>query len=348
MINCLHHFEILTHSSQRLLNYFINGYKFNLVATKQTGNFTQYLINSNSINFLIINLAKSDALSEPAQHDSNYTTPLSYINKYNSSLYDTILNKNDTVFNVAFQVRDLDRILSNCLKHKANILRDKHVLFDKAKSEHGYVECAVIESCVPGVTHSLFDMSKYTGKFLPGFESDNPLKMPQPINDLTHFDHLTYAIYKNSSHQIIDWYKKIFNMKRFKIEKKDDDGLIVKTGESGMNLKVINYWLCGETGLEYDCIEKTHVNNTVLDSSFKFVISEPLEDSSSDDQVGKKNQISIFLDDNNGPGIQHIGLFSNDIVKSVRDSKRNNVDMKYYATPEQYYKTVGFSFAIKF
>ena len=31
MINCLHHFEILTNSSEKLLNYFIKGFKFNLV-----------------------------------------------------------------------------------------------------------------------------------------------------------------------------------------------------------------------------------------------------------------------------------------------------------------------------
>lgn len=129
-------------------------------------------------------------------------------------------------------------------------------------------------------------------------------------------------------------------MKRFKIEKDESNsGLIVKTGQSGMNLKVINYWMCAESGVEFEA------NMAKIDESFKFVISEPLSESSSqkDDKV-KKNQISIFLEEHNGPGIQHIGLFSNDIVKSVQESKKRNLDIKYYATPEQYYKMVNILF----
>lgn len=236
------------------------------------------------------------------------------------------------MFNAAFQVRNLDRVLSNCQNYKVNVLQPKRILFDENYSRDGYVECAVIESCVDGVAHSLFDMKNYKGKFLPGFSQATNL--PRSKNDLTYFDHLTYATYENTSNDLIDWYGKIFNMKRFKIEKDESNsGLIVKTGQSGMNLKVINYWMCAESGVEFEA------NMAKIDESFKFVISEPLSESSSqkDDKV-KKNQISIFLEEHNGPGIQHIGLFSNDIVKSVQESKKRNLDIKYYATPEQYYK----------
>lgn len=175
MINCLHHFEILTHSSKRLLNYFINGYNFNLVASKQTGQYNQYLINSNSINFLITSLNKNEPLisntSSKTLTNSNdsrfnsyaYSTPLQTIQRQSqlSSLYGKILDKKDTVFNAAFQVSDLDRILDNCQRHRVKIIRDKHMLFDQSFSKDGYVECAIIESCVDGVVHSLFDTKNY-------------------------------------------------------------------------------------------------------------------------------------------------------------------------------------------
>lgn len=175
MINCLHHFEILTHSSKRLLNYFINGYNFNLVASKQAGPYNQYLINSNSINFLITSINKNEPLisnvdSRPLANTNDsrfsayaYSTPLQTIQRQSqlSNLYGKILDKKDTVFNAAFQVSDLDRILTNCHKHQVRIIRDKHMLFDESFSRDGYVECAIIESCVDGVVHSLFDTKNY-------------------------------------------------------------------------------------------------------------------------------------------------------------------------------------------
>lgn len=186
---------------------------------------------------------------------------------------------------------------------------------------------------------NLWDIFLLKGQFLPGFQLSN---LPAKPNKLTYFDHLTYATFKNSSNDLIDWYKKVFNMRRFNIEgENSENGLIVKTGQSGMNLKVINYWLCAENGVEF----KT--KNATVDDSFKFVISEPLEEDESKSPINKqqkKNQISIFLEENKGPGIQHIGLFSNDIIESVQESKKNNSDIKYYATPEAYYKTVGLIF----
>lgn len=164
MINSLHHFEILTCHSRKLLDYFIKGYNFSLVSTKQTGRFKQYLINSNSINFLITSLDNNN-VSKPNKLDQYseyaYNTSLDTIQQKDSNLFNGILNKKDTVFNAAFQVRDLDRILTNCQEHRVKVLKNKHILFDKEYSRDGYVECAVVESCVDGITHSLFDTKNY-------------------------------------------------------------------------------------------------------------------------------------------------------------------------------------------
>jgi hypothetical protein len=337
MINCLHHFEILTNSSKNLLNYFVNGFKFKLVLSKNTCIYEQYLINSNSINFLITSLSQQPKSITNSESHPFYHTSLLNIEQADKCLYDLVLDKKNTVFNAAFQVRDLDKILLNCKNHNVKIIKDKHELIDK---KHGLVQCAIIKSCVDGVTHSLFDLKNYTGKFLPGYEISSNESAPSSMKFATHFDHLTYATHKNTSKNLIEWYKNIFNMKYFRINGENDEngGLNVRTGSSGMNIKAIKYWLCAETGVEFD---KPHATPSSESNSFKFVISEPLEgDNDVTNRNSNKNQISIFLDEHNGPGIQHIGLHTPDIFKSVKASKENCNQIKYYVTPDSYYQSV--------
>ncbi len=45
----------------------------------------------------------------------------------------------------------------------------------------------------------------------------------------------------------------------------------MKTGNSGMNLKAINYWFCAESGIY---LENEAKNN----NDFKFIIAEPLDE----------------------------------------------------------------------
>ena len=361
MINCLHHFEILTKHSERVLNYFIKGFGFKLVCVRNTKSaavqragdqppvstvYQQHLLNCNAINLLVTSLRPS-RLNEPAvvksDDQSLFQTSLSAIESASPKLLDKIVAKNDSAFNVAFQVCNLDRILENCYKHDVPVIKPKHKLFDPRRvDKDGQVDCAIIKSCVDGVLHTLVDSRKYHGKFLPGFE-EAPELTRSHLNEVqsfspTHYDHLTYATHKNTSNELIDWYAKIFNMKRFRVEKESQDGLIVKTGNSGMNLKVINYWLCAETGVHFEADKKN-------ENDFKFVISEPLEDDGEAEASGKKkkntNQISIFLDEHGGPGVQHIGLYSNNVVQLVKSSKKNDANIKYFETPETYYNTVS-------
>ena len=96
--------------------------------------------------------------------------------------------------------------------------------------------------------------------------------------------------------------------------------------------------MCGETGLEL---------SESSSKDFKFVISEPLDDIDDNGEGRGKNQISIFLDEHNGPGIQHIGLHTSNIVESVQSSKKNCKNANYYATPDSYYNNVRTIHVIK-
>jgi 4-hydroxyphenylpyruvate dioxygenase len=328
MINCLHHFEILTNSSEKLLNYFIKGFKFNLVNKINLDNrYTQYLVNSNSINFLITSLEtdkNENTFKYMKNIDSNYKSSLLAIEEFDKNLYKVIKSKNNTAFNVSFKVRDLDRILFNCRKNNVKIIKDRHSIQEN-------VDCAIIRSCVDGVAHTLFDLNNYKGEFL--FDStDSKINKIKQNNLATHFDHLTYATYKNTSKDLIQWYMNIFNMKNIRINKEENSGLIVRTGKSGMNIRAMKYWLCAETGVE----SKEPINDH---QNFKLVISEPLEDDPFNNESAK-NQISIFLDENNGPGVQHIGFHTDNIINSVRETKTNCNQVEYYVTPDSYYENV--------
>lgn len=261
MINSIHHFEILTQKNRKLLNYFLNSLNFKLIASKQTQNQTQFVVQSHNSNFIITSLNNSN---HNLTHNSSYLETLNHLDQ---ELHKKIISKNDTVFNVAIQVKDVNRILTNCLKNGVKIIKTEEKIQDDSK---GCIHHAIIDSCIDGVVHTLIEKSSYKGNFLPEFidnsEIDNRMFNYAP----THFDHLTYATYRNRSNEIIDWYKAIFNMKKFNINHNENEDFIVRTGNSGMKLKAINYWFCAETGLVFEDSKDKNLD-------FKFVIAEPLD-----------------------------------------------------------------------
>jgi hypothetical protein len=115
-------------------------------------------------------------VTKESPQGSSYSSSLIDITKQDNNLYNIIFGRENTCFNAAFKVKDLDKILLNCLRHDVKIIKDKHILEDEA---HGQVKCAIIKSCVTGVTHSLFDCQNYEGRFLPGFEHHKKLALKE-------------------------------------------------------------------------------------------------------------------------------------------------------------------------
>ena len=48
-----------------------------------------------------------------------------------------------------------------------------------------------------------------------------------------------------------------------------------------------------------------------------------------------KNQVSTFLDNNNGPGVQHVAFHTNDIISTTASLRRRGLSMVH--PPEEYY-----------
>jgi hypothetical protein len=217
LINAIHHFEILTKTNKNLLNYFLNCLNFKLIAVNQTTKSTQHVIRSKNSNFIVTSLPTIEKNSSyDITSSTNEYDTIESLGKVNDKLLRKILDKNDSVFNVALQVKSIDYILANCVKNNVEIIKKK----SKIQDSNGFVYYAVINSCIDGVVHTLIQKDGYKQDlFLPNIQLNNNHNNVDHSLLSTHFDHLTYATFKNSSSKIIEWYKNIFNMQKFFISK---------------------------------------------------------------------------------------------------------------------------------
>lgn len=56
------------------------------------------------------------------------------------------------------------------------------------------------------------------------------------------------------------------------------------------------------------------------------------------------NQVDIFLEDHGGPGVQHMGLYTPDIMSTVATFKRSGA--QFVETPQAYYEDVSIYIAV--
>lgn len=138
----------------------------------------------------------------PTNHSSNFPT----------------LPVKDSVFNVAFEVKNID----SCLKR----LNQQGVTFTKSlRTIHdgeGFIKTCMVKSCVGDIHHTLIERTNYSGIFLPGFtpasDSDN-INYTTTDPMLECFDHVALAVDMDTSMTVIQWYEKCFGMRRFLINR---------------------------------------------------------------------------------------------------------------------------------
>jgi 4-hydroxyphenylpyruvate dioxygenase-like putative hemolysin len=119
----------------------------------------------------------------------------------------------DSVFKVAVEVHDIASSLEHIKTAGASILHDVKEL----NSSDGVVKSAVVKSCCGNVVHTIIEKKGYEGWFLPGFHyiSEEASDAFQRSVKTTHFDHFTLACRVGETDGIIQWYERVFGMKRF-------------------------------------------------------------------------------------------------------------------------------------
>jgi 4-hydroxyphenylpyruvate dioxygenase len=149
--------------------------------------------------------------------------------------------------------------------------------------------------------HIFVERKNYNGIFLPGYREWKSDYAPEPVG-LKYIDHMVGNVGWGEMNQWVKWYEEVMGFVNFL---SFDDKQITT---------------------EYSALMSKVMSNG--NGRIKFPINEPAEGK-------KKSQIEEYLDFYGGPGIQHIAVATDDILKTVSDMRSRGVE--FLSTPPQAY-----------
>jgi 4-hydroxyphenylpyruvate dioxygenase len=202
----------------------------------------------------------------------------------------------DAVRVIALWVDDARRAWRETTSRGAVSVAQPYVLAD----EQGPVVMSSIRTYGDTI-HTFVERRNYEGPFLPGFRVVEHDPVARPVG-LLHVDHMVGNV---GWHEMDEWVKFYANVMGFSLYQHFDDKDI-STDYSALMSKVM-----------------ANGNGYV-----KFPINEPAEGK-------RKSQIEEYLDFYPGPGVQHIALATDDILKTVTKLHEQGVDFLH--VPHTYY-----------
>ncbi|XP_028176415.1 4-hydroxyphenylpyruvate dioxygenase-like [Ostrinia furnacalis] len=210
----------------------------------------------------------------------------------------------DFVKDVALEVQALDDLVACARARGADVRRDVTTESD----EDGTVRYAVLRTYGDN-THTLIDRSQYKGVFLPGYtpvQDDDPINTLLPDTQLLYIDHVEGNMADGTLEDSTSWYEKNLNMHRFWcVDYKHDI-------------------------TPYSCIKSTSVINqeeTVLLS-----MNEAAKG------LRPTSKATEFVKALGTSGVEHIALYTDDIVATMRDLKARGADILVF--PPTYYDVI--------
>ncbi len=203
----------------------------------------------------------------------------------------------DGVFDIALRVPDARRAYALAVERGARGVAEPQLHED----DNGKVVVASIATY--GETwHTFVERTAYDGVFLPGFVPREPLVAPPDKRYFQAVDHVVGNVELGKMDEWVEFYHRVMGFTNMAEFVGDD----IATNYSALMSKVV-------------------ADGT---RRVKFPLNEPA--------VGKrKSQIDEYLEFYGGPGVQHIALATNDIVRSVREMKDRGV--LFLDTPDSYY-----------
>jgi len=225
----------------------------------------------------------------------------SALNPFNKDIGTRLEQHGDHVMDVAFSVNDLDAIVAKAVENGAKIVHP----ISEDSDENGKVRKATL-STYGDLTHTLIERCDYKGEFLPGYKKHylkDPLEDSLPVPNLMFIDHLVGNQPDDEMMPAVAWYEKALQFHRFWSV---DDSMIHTKYSSLRSIVVTNF-----------------------EETIKMPINEPASGM-------KKSQITEFCEYNGGPGVQHIALRTNDIIKTVTALKERGLEF-ISSIPDSYY-----------
>ncbi len=213
----------------------------------------------------------------------------------------SVLKHGDTIAIIALAVSDVPQIYYHAVTQGASGV----IPPTEQKDNFGVLRYAAIR--IFGDTLIKFiDRNNYSGNFAPGFISRLlPTSHPMELMRLKSIDHIVGNVERGAMNQWVDFFVKALG---FTVRMHFDNHAI-STEYSALMSKVL------ENG------DQTIIN-----------INEPASGR-------RRSQIQEYLDYHNGPGVQHLGLTTDNIVQTVIHLRQAGVE--FLSIPESYYENLG-------
>jgi len=205
----------------------------------------------------------------------------------------------DGVRDIALWVDDARTAFAAAIERGAKPAMEPTVLSD----ENGEIILAAIRTYGDTI-HSIVERKNYRGLFMPGFV---PMESPyKPASTgLKYVDHCVGNVELGKMNEWVKFYEDVLGF----------------TNILSFDDKTIT--------TEYSALMSKVMSNG--NGRIKFPINEPAEGK-------KKSQIDEYLEFYDGPGVQHIAIATDDIIKTVRDLKSRGVE--FLRVPHTYYESV--------
>src|SRR5438132_1104763 len=214
-----------------------------------------------------------------------------------------LIQHGDGVQDIAIEVEDVAYTFSETVRRGAEAVSPPQTL----KDEFGAFERATIRT-YGDTTHTFINRDRYKGVFAPGFKPLDPERYdPATFHavGLKAIDHIVGNVEEGKMNEWVKFYQDVLGFHQL-VHFDDKD---ISTEYSALMSKVVE-------------------NGT---GRIKFPINEPAK-------AKRRSQIDEFLQFYGGPGVQHIAMATDDIVKTV-DAMRKN-DVSFLRVPHTYYDMV--------
>ena len=219
--------------------------------------------------------------------------------KSNGPIADHVHKHGDGVRDIALWVDDARSAFEAAMERGAQAAMEPTVMQD----ENGQIVIAAIRTYGDTI-HSLVERKDYRGLFMPGFiPAESPFKPTS--TGLKYVDHCVGNVELGKMNEWVKFYEDVLGFKNILTF----DDKTITTEYSALMSKVM-----------------ANGNGRI-----KFPINEPAEGK-------KKSQIDEYLEFYEGPGVQHIAIATDDIIRTVRDLKSRGVE--FLKVPATYYESV--------
>ncbi|XP_061763560.1 4-hydroxyphenylpyruvate dioxygenase-like protein isoform X2 [Nerophis ophidion] len=319
----LHHISLHVSDVEKIADDFVSKFKFHLFATRLTDRSRQLAFRTGSAVFVVNERGRNNRAALSLTGEEAAVVVDTHSRKQTGGyLYDFRPHYPvDTVCNVCFEVDDVQGSFDALRRLGCSFLVPPTTVRDR----RGQVTYAVLKSILGNVCHTLIDKTRYDGSFLPGFDlvDEDPGAAAGDVCPVTHVDHVTMVAPIGTSQQVLSWYERVLGFQRFFVHSEDDvdGGLVVNQNGKGLRLAAMELLKSSETGIVLPSQRKHQPD-------CKFVIAESLPDQG-------RNQVDTFLEEHGAAGIQHIALYTSDILAATR--MMADAGVPFYQNPAAYY-----------